>query len=457
MTLKRRRRIFYGLVAAFFILGAGVVLYVNGWRLDFKTFSLKKVGAIYLRSFPKEAKIFLDKKPIENASGLLQSGTLINGLFPKTYELKLEADGYEPWRENVSVLPALVSEVKYAVLVPEQATAIATGTIHPHTTTSSPGRLSSVGVKNFWLMNNLVATQTEENKLSLADQKIGDGEIMGSTKDFKDLLIFNSKTDSRIMFNTDTGKKINIDSVLKKTGVQRSKIIKLIVDPENNGDLLIQEQKRISILDTEKQSAAVIYKLSSGEISSVIPATQSLIVWSEFDAKKNTSLLTIYDRFLKRNRYGSPTFAGRTLELAWLPTKKIAVREDNGGFYLYDVDKNESTKIADDVKSFTFSKDADFLATLENSSLEIFSLAESGEYHRFNLPNVSQAQEVIWYLDNNHLFVVYPDRLAFLDINDSGLRNFTTVANGAFPRYDEKNNQLYFLNEGGVERLDFPK
>lgn len=440
MTLSRRRRIFYGLVAAFFILGAGVVLYVSGWRLDFKTFGFKKVGAIYVRSFPKDAQIFLDKKPVKNESGLLQVGTLINGLFPKTYELKLTADGYKPWQENVSVLPALVSEVKYAVLIPKEITSVATGTI-----------------KNFWLLGNQVAIETQENKLNFADRKIWEGEIAGWTKDFRDLLIFNSQTGSWSLLQTDTGKKINVDSILKKTGVQKSKIAKLIIDPENNGDILIQEQKRISILDTGKQSVTLIYKTSGGEVGDVIPATQSLIVWSEFDAKKNNSSLTIYDRFLKRNLYGSPAFPGKTMELTWLPTKKIATLQDNGGLYLYNIDKNETTKIADDVKTFAFSKDTNFLATLENSSLEIFSLAESQGYHRFNLPNVGQAEKVIWYSDNNHLFIVYPDRLAFLDINDSGLRNFITIVNGRFPQYDEKNNQLYFLDDKGVGRLDFPK
>ena len=440
MTRGKRRRIFYGLLAAFFVLGTAVILYVSGWRLDLKTLRIKKVGAIFVQSFPRDAKIFLGNRPIENESGLLQSGTLINGLFPQTYELKLVADGFKPWLENISVLPSLVSEVKYAVLIPEQALTIATGTI-----------------KNFWLFNDRVVIQTQKNELFLAGRKIGDGEIAGWTKDFRNLLLSNPKSASWIWLDILTGEKINLGPVLSRAGLKSNQKLKIIPDPENQNILLIQEPKKISTLDTGNSQLTQFYKTPDGEIGEVIPATQSFIVWSEFLSKQNNSLLAIYDRFLKRVRSDSPTFAGRTVKLLWLANRKAAILRDNGGLYLYDMDKNESAKVADDVKNFAFSKDGDFLATLENASLEIFSLNDSRGYHRFNLPEISRAEKIIWYQDNNHLFVAYPGRIAFLDINDGGLGNFTTVTNSSSPQYDENNTRLYFLDERGVERLDFPR
>ncbi len=125
MTRSSRRRLFYALLALFFVLGAGVVLYAQGWRFDFAIGRFDKVGAIYLRTFPADAAILLNGKPVQSQVGFLTRGTLIGDLFPKTYQLKLTAAGYDDWHESVSVLPSLVTELKNAVLVPRNATSVA--------------------------------------------------------------------------------------------------------------------------------------------------------------------------------------------------------------------------------------------------------------------------------------------------------------------------------------------
>jgi hypothetical protein len=113
------------------------------------------------------------------------------------------------------------------------------------------------------------------------------------------------------------------------------------------------------------------------------------------------------------------------------------------------------TKIADDVKSFYPTNDGTMIAALENHSLEIFS-ENGGGYYRFNLPNRDQIKSLIWYKDDAHLFVVYNDSVAFLDLTDAGLHNFPTIANGTSPRYDPQINALYIVdNEGRLIRLDF--
>lgn len=110
----------------FIVAGTGLVLYAQGWRLDFKTFTPTKVGGIYIRSFPAGAEITLDGKEIKNKSGLIQSGTLIGNLFPGSYRLKLAAPGFKPLQRNISVQPSLVTELDKLVLIPKSAEPAAT-------------------------------------------------------------------------------------------------------------------------------------------------------------------------------------------------------------------------------------------------------------------------------------------------------------------------------------------
>lgn len=123
-----------------------MTLYAQGWRLDFKTFALVRVGGMYIRSFPAASRIFLDGKEVKNKAGLIQSGTLINNLFPRSYRLALTAPGFKPLERNVSVLPSLVTEVDKLVLIPEKASLTATSTVGLFLEEMPPNAMSTIGV-----------------------------------------------------------------------------------------------------------------------------------------------------------------------------------------------------------------------------------------------------------------------------------------------------------------------
>ena len=118
---------------------------------------------------------------------------------------------------------------------------------------------------------------------------------------------------------------------------------------------------------------------------------------------------------------------------------------------------NQLQKLADDVKYFAATDDGSAIAALENRSFEIFPLVGAQTYHRFNVPSVADALSVIWYQDMNHLFVVYPDHVSFLDLDDLSLRNFITVAEGTLPLYNSQENILYIIDfSKKLQQFDFP-
>ena len=89
MKIQTRRRIFYALVLLFVVIGGGVVMYAEGWRLDLSTLQAQKAGGIYVRSYPNNAQITLNGKPVQNQSAFLSPGTFISGLIPKPYTVTL--------------------------------------------------------------------------------------------------------------------------------------------------------------------------------------------------------------------------------------------------------------------------------------------------------------------------------------------------------------------------------
>jgi len=439
MTKSTRKRLFYGLLIAFVVLGGSMVFYAQGWRLDLTSFKIKKVGAIFVRSFPLNATIYLDNKPVENKSWFLQSGTLINNLFPKNYKLKLELNGYHSWQENVSVVPTLVTEVKYAVLVPRNPETVATATI-----------------KTFWLFGDNIILEDENNNLLLQGRKIGKGEVLGWTNDNKYILAVDQKINSYFLNDVESGHNTNLNSAFKKLAFNTKERFQIFVDSFDKRHLIVAEAAKISLLDTEKFTLTTIYQIKKGEVGEKIAASQFLLTWTKFNKEQNTSDLVIYDKFIKNIRGDTPNLKGKNLKLEWVSTNQVAVLQDDGALYLYEVAGNQLKKLADDVKSFKFTNDLTAVAAVENNALEIIPLGK-GSYYKFNLPDIKTAKEAVWYFDNNHLFVGYPNEIKFLDLNDGAVQNFLTVAGSRLFEYDEKTNTLYFTANNNLYSLGFPR
>jgi hypothetical protein len=339
MTLRTRRKIFYTLVALFFVLGTGVVLYAQGWRLDFSTWHFEKIGGVYVRTYPSDATIYLNGTFVPDGAGFLSPGTLISDLLPRTYTISLRADGYDAWQENASVEPAQVVQFKYAVLVPSGATS----------TPSSTWRA-------------LLAAEPTSTT----------------------------------------------------------------VDP--------------------------------------FDAAQKIAVVSNATSSNNISIYNI----AQGTTTASMTVPGKNLEVKWITPSLVGILQNDGELYLYNTNTAAAAAgtgngsqaprtLADDVKDFAASADGSMVAALEGDSLEIFSLTDSSIYYRFNIPDVTAASRVIWYKDDNHLFIVYPDSVSFLDLADSALVNFITVAQGTKPLYDPAANIFYITAPSGqVVQYNFP-
>jgi hypothetical protein len=322
MTRATRKLIFYTLLVLFLIGGTAIVLYAEGWRIDFQTRHIEKIGGIYVRSFPENTSIYLNGAPIQNQSGFLNGGTLISDLLPRTYRLTLKAAGFDTWQENAAVSPSQVTPFKYAVLVPQF------------------GIPASSSVEDSLIPPNETST---------------------------------------------------------------------LINPNNTAQKIIIGKNTVSIFDMDQATTTSVVSLN-----------------------------------------------GKSVSAAWITGSVVGILQNDGELYLYDINAQTLTKLADDTKSFASSNDGSLIATLEEKSIEVFSLTDSSIYYRFNIPNIAAARKLIWYKDKNHLFVVYPDSVSFLDLTDSNLINFTTIGQGTSAFYDSNGNSLYLINPGGkLRRYDF--
>jgi len=452
MKLQTRKRIFYVLVLLFMVIGAVVVLYAEGWRINPSTLDAEKAGGIYVRSYPNNAQITLNGKAVQNQSSFLSPGTFISGLFPKTYTLTLAADGYDAWTETPQIGPSLVTEMKYAVLVPKTATNVATAT---------------AAVGDFFEADGEVVVANTSATISWLGKIIGYGAAISHSTDLKTAIIrtVNAKADvtTYSLYDFTNATSTNLSALLKQSGIKSTPSTNVFIDPYDDTSVIAQTTAQIVAIDSGTHRTTVIETAPAGTlIESPIAVSPSVMAWALIAPSgplgaTSTSQIMIYDKFSGDTVDSSLVVHGPVKQLAWVRSNVLGILESDNTLYLYNVPNEALSSLANDVKQFYPTADGSTLAALEYHSLEVFSFTTQDHY-RFNLPQATDVQGLLWYKDNAHLFVQYPDRVAFLDFADTGLKNLTVVSAGTDPFYDQQENSLYLIDQGQkLLRFDFPQ
>lgn len=118
--IKRTRRILFFICAILFLLAApSVILYSQGYRLNWEQKKLVKTGAFYFKVAPKGATIFINGK-LAKKTDFFFGSVLIENLTPKKYLVEIKKTDYQQWKKNLEIKETQVTETKNIVLVPEQ-------------------------------------------------------------------------------------------------------------------------------------------------------------------------------------------------------------------------------------------------------------------------------------------------------------------------------------------------
>lgn len=438
MSKRIRRILFYLSILAFLVVGLSVVLYAQGWRLDFRTLEVEKVGGLYVRSRPANAKIALNGEPLRNKSGFFDSGTLMNSLLPQTYTLRLTSPGYRDWERNVEIFPSLVTEVDPAVLVPAEADTVLAG-----------------GISAFWILDDEdILARSATGTLALQNQVLPGTEVVGFARNYDRILTRDTK--GYYWNDLRTATSTPLTPILREMGLRITTTTSLLVDPENSGQFLISSPTTLALADTVRGAVNVLATTSATSSRSITAATVSRfwISWAVYDSASSTSEIVVFDKFFGAQRT-LPPIPGRTEELRWTDSNLLGFYQNDGEFYTYSPGATP-IHLGSDVIGFAFTADASMLALQGRTDLEVFDLRDKDEYWRIHLPRAQRITALTWYRDRRHLFVSYPDSTYFLELADRGLENMEKIAGTDEVAYDPENNRFYYLEKDSLLRLDFP-
>ena len=93
------RRVTYSLFfIIFFIVSPLLILYSLGYRYNFTTNNIEKNGAFYIKSYPKNADIFINNKKSNK-----KTPNQITNIKPNLYNVKISKEDYLPWEKKLEI------------------------------------------------------------------------------------------------------------------------------------------------------------------------------------------------------------------------------------------------------------------------------------------------------------------------------------------------------------------
>lgn len=396
MKLRTRRILFWSLIPCFLIGGTGMVLYSQGYRVDVPSREVTKVGALYVRGYPRTAHVTLDGQPLDTGSWWpLQSGTLIGGLVPGTYKLHAEADGYRDWDADVVVRATLVTERKSLTLFPTE----------PSTFSSAPDSVTKIDVPDSL---SEVVVSSDDN--TYAESSTIFGKYVGTARG----RIITTSQELRQRTRTPI-LRIQLPSSDSATTVAAPGTLVGLQDDT----VLVQEKATLVVgYDVASADRSVVASSTDGSKVARVLRTGSYDTWSEGE---DGEVLAIRPR----GSTGEPllvTFPSEILSIE-ASASRLGILDDRGSLWLVDPGNGSVREVGHRAGWAAWNPDGSAVMAYIGGELEVIPL-KSGISHGVLTGTftgkVADIGRVRWYPDDEHVLIELGDELAFVDIISGG-------------------------------------
>ncbi|MFA7201985.1 MAG: hypothetical protein WC099_03250 [Candidatus Paceibacterota bacterium] len=447
MTIRFRRKLLAFFIVLFIILGALVVLYSQGYRLDTSSFSLTKIGALYIESYQRPIHIYLNETYYKDKSGLLTKGTLIPSVIPKKYQVSIQKDGFLEYTKNIEIFPSQVVRFFNILLVPKDIS------YTKHVIASSSNM-----ILDDIMTRGLITHET--------------------TQKGNQFTIHTIPTDSTQASST----ALLIQKVL--TPISKQKFSHYLFYSNNPSELIATSSTGIYRIDTTEPAVTL---LSSSTLPYAYTIQDNILTFidSSLETKSSTSTATVKTKQPKDTNplasltridihSGSTTYipfltAQRVQSITSLYTKNnfIAFITTDKSLILYDTDKKIETILNQNVTSALFSPDAKkLLYRSGDGKVHIYFIkdeletldAHAGDDIILSLIHTSGIRTIEWYQDSAHLILMYPEEIRLAEVTRKEPNNQPLIWQGLYLMASyapDQNNLIFATSPTEVVQIDF--
>ncbi len=159
MTKHKRMVLWVLLVFLFFILTPSVILYSQGYRVDWKAKRIVQTGALYFKIIPTRTNVLVDGK-LQKTTDFFFGSALLSNLLPGSHYIQISKEGYQPWAKQLEVQEKQVTDVKNIILFPQNPE-FSTAADHVQQVWQTPKKNTLLLQKNTSTFWKLVLLNTE--------------------------------------------------------------------------------------------------------------------------------------------------------------------------------------------------------------------------------------------------------------------------------------------------------
>lgn len=477
MTLIKRRIILFFTVILFIALSVGLVFYAMGYRFNPGYNEIRQVGIIDVAATPSDADIYLDGEQVGN-----RSPYQIKDLYPGTYRVSVQKDGYQTWEKDILVNAREVSWIRNA------RTFIA----NPEQKSLFEGEIVSL----LETKNKQAIFFIEKQQIEQAEEQPEEEVETAETKNTFVIQALNSDTGEITQIAT---LETNEDSLEIKEIASDNKTLLIQSTSEESttwstisGD---QESTELSFEKEETPANITFFPGSNNEFlylnneSELIKRGQddSEIIIDDFVNHFSTSNNTIH--YIRDAEDNIPTVrafnTGFALgeqtpdDVVILPTQKItpangsaikvnnfgdvAVNTEDKGLLLFDNDRNRIIKLGSDVKDFSFGPNTRKILFHNGTEVSFYEMSPENEEYlrqayqanqvnlltRYSTPITSMGL----YVDEAWVWVALENEIKLIELDERGSRNtYTLPAKTSTSVFQQENGEdLFFYNQAEQE------
>ncbi len=445
MTLGTRRWIFYSFILIFIAVGAGVILYSQGWRPVWQDgrIAFQKTGAIFIETIPKGVEIKINGKIFKDKSGLLQNGTFIDNFLPKTYKIEISKDGYSAWQKNLPVKSGMVAETGKVILVPEKISP------QPASISKNAGAFWEKENKFVFSSNGALYYSGQGEPVKLKGDNFTAWSEDGSkfiTKSAATLIYYFYDANNAL-------KATNLNSTFNN--LSKTSISEIIFHPADSNKLIVKAKTgALYILDLNRLAIEAITQKTATSFTVKNP---NILYVSGNEIRAFNLLLKTDDL---RFEIAKELSAQKISEIS-SNGNAIFILFQNGNLYVFNQQNPAGLKIANSAKKSAVSPDNKKLAFWDSSNkLNIYFIEDyqteitkkAGDITALNAFKESGIKNVFWQKDSRYLFVeTAKNTIEFVEIDDrQPINKYALSENSSNLDYSQNSNRLYFIQENKV-------
>lgn len=451
MKKLTKNLLFYFFLILFFIFGPVLCLLSLGYKFNFEDKKLVQTGGIYIKAEPQKINLYLDGKFI-NSTDFLTGSFFIKNLLPKTYNIKIEKQGYQSWEKNLEIKEKIVSETKEIILMPNKLSSF----------------LINQNAEDFFVspsFNRIVILENERTSLRFLINEINknleESKILG---EFLFDKIITSKDINKIYWSLDENKLLlNTKKGFFLLEIPDKKKFKLVLDPtiEITGFLSNDE---ISYLDAN--GVLIIYNLTY--------FTSKIVRTKNMDCILETSDFICLDKegFVKRiNKEGEinkifnlePIKISKEGKYQIFFEKEYLIIRENKKLYLLNPE-NKFVEIENNLDLLSSSPDNKKIAIISNTKSELNLFYLKKDYQQpIKLPGQKNKilenenlLKIFWY-DRYHFFIQKPNEILFVETDNRDNINLFKIIEKPIKKafFDKGKKAFYVLGSEEKDLLIF--